>query len=313
MRILRKVGTGLETVRNVLLDRSFTPKQIENIIPTLDPGYLKEPSCLAEIIDCWNTIMSQSLTKPGGQASFVAGNKRIPTVAAPPEKSHSDRTVTLDMNSILADIEPRLLRFDPEKLIRRHENIKGLGVIQNMSEHWLILSRSPLGFYLQEWTELTRKLMYIDHKILDLLNTKKELKEMQSHPIIRQCRVLEADYDLIRTRYLFASRVGYLELPHMYKIEISAVRPNMMDLVLSDDRTFMNKFAPHCSLEEYRSFAKLIKLREVDSDDSDIFNEMAELETIKYEAWPEKMGKGAIRDAIKERVKARMIRENGHE
>lgn len=276
MSISRQVTNS---IRTVLTDRSFSDIQIEKIIPRLHNQHLRQPSLLGEIIDCWNDLFSHS----GGSKDFEKSDKNyIPKLASPPNKS-APSNQSIDMTTILAEIEPDLLLFDPDKLRQRHDNILGLGLIHNMAEQWLVLSKAPRGFYLQDWFELTRKIFYVDAKVLDLLYDKKEKRELETHPIIKNAAVTESDFDHIRTRYLFAHRTGYNSLSFMRSIQTANTRPNLQDFILSSDDSYLRRFAPYCSLEEFSSFSDLIKNHELDEDDADIFNRLAELNLTRHQ------------------------------
>lgn len=261
-------------LERVLLDRYFTEPQIGRIVPRLHKNYYQEPECLGEVIDTWNSIMNS--------ASFNTMEQDcIPRVAKPPKNSIIGN-LKLDMNSILADVEPDLLLLDPKKLISRHKKIAGLNITKNMAEVWLILFNAPRGFYLQDWTELTKKIYYIEHNVIDFLYEKKEQKTMDVHPIVKSAAVTEADFDHIRTRFLFASRSGYKTLSHMFKVQTALEQPTLTDIILADNKTFLKKFAPFCSIEEYASFSNLIKECDIDEDDAYIFEKLAEVNAINH-------------------------------
>lgn len=292
--ILKIRERSLDLIRNILLERSFNNSQIEKVLPTLDPRYAREPNLLADTIDCWNQIMSTAKLAPNEDSEKPLNC--IPNVAAPPGNCPISRFGT-NMTNILADVEPALLRMTPKTLVQRNEQIKGLGIIKNTSEHWLVLYNAPRGFYLQGWADLAKKIMYVDHNLTDLLYTRKDLKEMSVHPLVRSAKIVEQDFDFIRTRYLFASRVGFKELTQFYEIGNANTRINIGDIVLSDDERYLKLFAPHCSMEEYKSFAKLIATQDVDQDDAEIYEQMAELEALRYNAWPKKLRKSQLKEA----------------
>lgn len=261
-----------EPIRQVLLDRSFTEAQIERVIPRLTSDYKREPMLLAQIIDRWNLLMNLSSVPQDD----LEVSKSIPALAMPPKSSLMAK-YDISMNTILADVEPDLLMFDPDKLLKRHTRIKNLGIIKNLGEHWTVLFNAPRGFYLQDWTELLKKIYYLEHNVIDLLYDKKEQKEMYVHPLIKSAAATESDFDHIRTRYLFAFRSGYGSLIHMYGIQSALNRPTLKDIILSDNDTFLSKFAPFCSPEEYNCFANLLKAHEIDDDDADIYEKLSEL------------------------------------
>lgn len=275
---MSSVGTKvLNSIRRILADRSFTEYQIEKVLPRLHPGHFEEPKLLAETIDAWNLSMRSGPIRE----EFDLDTETIPVTACPPRDALTTKR-NVNMNTILAEVEPDLLMFRPDKLIQRHNNIMGLGVINSLNEHWTLLFNAPRGFYLQDWFELTRKIYYIDSKVIDLLYDKKEQKEMQRHPLVKSAACVEADFDHIRTRYLFAKRSGYRELGYMYKVQSAASRPTLKDLILVDDAVFLQRFAPFCSDEDYICFANLIKNHELDEDDADICNQLAELDSLRY-------------------------------
>ena len=120
---------AIDTVRNILMERAFTPAQIDKVIPRLDPEHAKEPNLLADTIDCWNQMMTSAKLEVLNHDSISI--KMIPKVAAQPKSSPLGGKV--NMNTILADVEPGLLGLGPKKLIQRHENIKGLGIANSVS------------------------------------------------------------------------------------------------------------------------------------------------------------------------------------
>lgn len=284
----------LQGVRAVLAERSFSDTQITKLLPRLHEQHIEQPKLLAEIIDCWNKVMGKAFT-PEFMMQDLGSNISVETItptASPPTKSlirQQNVTRKINMTNILADIEPDLLLFSPEKLQQRHEKIIGLGLLHSLSENWLLLFNAPRGFYLQDWSELTKKIYYIDQKVLDLLYDKKEQREMQVHPIVKSAAVTEADFDHIRTRYLFAARTGYKELSHMHKVQTALTRPSIKDLILSEDVVYLERFAPFCTDEEFSCFSNLIKNHELDEDDADMFQELAELHALTHEEVKQRM------------------------
>lgn len=261
-------------VRELLAQKLFTDTQIEKVIPRLSDDYIKEPTHLAEIIDTWNNLMSSS----GPKLSHYSLNHSPPLAVPPPSALLGQLKV--NMNTILGDIEPDLLLLHPEKLVSRHNKIKGLGLTKNLGEEWLLLFNAPRGFYLQDWTDLSKKIYYTEHKLIDFLFDKKEQKGMDVHPIVKSAAISETDFDQIRTRYLFALRSGYNALSHMYSVQMALNRPTLSDLVLTDNRSYLQKFAPFCSEEEYNSFSNLMKNTKIDEDDAEIFERLADLDAL---------------------------------
>lgn len=269
----------LDNVRRVLSQRWFTDAQIEKIIPRLDDQYLKEPEVLHEIIDTWNTIM-RSFSDPPFQSGEESPS--IPPIAKPPQKSNL-HSAHVDMNTILSDVEPDLLLLSPDKLKARHNKIQGLGLANNLSESWILLFNAPRGFYMQDWTELTKKVLYIEHQLIPFLIDKREQQNITLHPIIRHATTVENDFDHIRARYLFALRCGYKSLSHMYSIQNALNRPTLGDLVLASNDIYLGKFAPFCSGSEYSAFVNLIKNHDQDEDDAEIFEKLAELGSLRHQ------------------------------
>lgn len=265
----------LNNVRAVLAQRWFTDAQIEKIIPRLRDEYIKEPEVLHENIDTWNIIMRSISDIPNQPSDLLT----IPPTAKPPSKTHLYSS-QVDMNTILSDVEPDLLLLCPDKLKQRHKRILGLGIVTNLAESWTVLFNAPRGYYMQDWVELTKKIYYIEHRLIDFLLDKNERKTLKIHPLVRHAASVESDFDHIRTRYLFASRCGYQSLSHMYSIQSALERPTLGDLILSSDAEFLKKFTPFCSEEEYSSFANLIKNHDQDEDDADIFEKLADLNSL---------------------------------
>lgn len=261
-------------IREVLAQKLFTEKQIDKVIPRLSDDYIRDPTHLIQVINTWNTLMGRS------SPSFIEfGMDYSPPLAVPPASALLGK-IEVDMNVVLADIEPDLLLLDPEKLVSRHKKIQGLGLTKNLGEEWLLLFNAPRGFYLQDWVELSKKIYYTEHKLIDFLFDKKEQKAMDVHPIVKSAAISEIDFDHIRTRYLFALRCGYAALSHLYSVQMALDRPTLRDLVLADNRSYLDKFAPFCSEEEYNSFSNMIKNTEVDEDDAEIFERLADLNAL---------------------------------
>lgn len=272
----------LKKVREVLFSRAFTEKQVEAVIPTLQREFIEEPKYLGEIIDTWNQIM-------GSARVDELDYSTIPPTASPSQNSIIEKQgldFKVDMNYILAELEPRLLKLCPDKLLSRHRAIQGLMLSQNQNENWLLLFNAPRGFYLQDWVELTKRIYYLEHKVIELLYDKKQLKEMDIHPIAKAAASVELDFDHIRTRYLFADRVGYKTLSHLYPVQKSTDTNTLKDLLLADDISFLKKFAPFCSGEEYITFSNLVKKTELDEDDAELFQKYAELDVLDRKKIP---------------------------
>lgn len=270
------------TIQKILSDRLFSEKQIQKLLPILHERYHQEPHQLGETIDKWNNLLT--IGKPDAEGNKMeygnmAGVAVIPMVAKPPVKSVMSN-FKIDMNMILADVEPDLLLFEPEKLVQRFNMISGTGLLHNLGQHWIVLFNAPRGFYLQDWAELTKKIYYLESKVIDLLYDMKEQKAMELHPIVKCSATTQADFDHIRTRYLFALRTGYKTLGHMYEIQTAANRPTLTDVILTDNSSFLKKFAPFCTLEEYNSFSNMIKKHSVDEDDADVYEKLAELDSL---------------------------------
>lgn len=258
----------------------FTEQQIEKILSRLPSRTLEDYRSIAETIDTWNKITARALA-PEPLRNEERDLSTTPGVSGPPKNSYLAGR-GFNLNTILADIEPDLLLFHPKKLINRHASIMDLGVVFKQSDLWTILFNAPRGFFLQDWSDLIKKLQYIEQNVLDLLYDKRELKSMEVHPIIKNAAVSEVDFDHIRTRYLFASRSGYLALAHMYKVQCAADRPTLHHLILQDNQSFLEKFSPYCSDEEYSAFANLIKNSYMDEDDARVFEQLADLEATTY-------------------------------
>lgn len=260
---------------DLLRERLFNDKQIQKIIPILHDEYFKEPRYLSEIIDTWNNVMSRA---PCVTATY--SYEHCPAVAKPSSTFPVDE-IKIDMNYVLGDIEPRLLLLAPKKVSERFKKIQKLGIAQNMNDHWLLLMHAPRGFYLQSWTDILQKFYYIQDNILDFLIDNKRQKEMIQHPLLKSAAVIEVDLNYIRSRFLFAQRTGYASLAHMYEIQRALDAPNLKDLILSDELRYLRKFAPYCSLEDYKAFSDLIQNHDLDEDDLEVVKKMSELDTLR--------------------------------
>lgn len=265
--------------RNILTERMFSDSQVDKIFKRLPSQILEQPKYLADTIDTWNDLMDKPFGKMPKDIPLTEVD--IPKVATPPKGSALSAR-HLNINTILADVEPDLLLFEPIKLRNRHKNILGLGLINSQHDLWTLLFNAPRGFFLQDWAELVKKIYYIEHYVIDLIYDKREQKTIISHPLIKSAAATEVDFDHIRARYLFASRSGYLGLAHMYKVQTAADRPSLHDVLLSDNHTFLSKFSPFCSEEEYSAFSNLIKNYSVDEDDALIFSSLADLNATSH-------------------------------
>lgn len=261
--------------KDVLRDRLFNEQQITKLLPQLHEKLIEDPKYLAEIIDSWNTLFGSA----GTPVQDVIIQPKIPPVAAPPNSSILARN-KINMTNILADVEPDLLLLDPGKLFNRHDRIRNLGITNSLSEEWLLLYNAPRGLYLQDWVELTKKIYYVEEKIIDFLYDKKERKAMTLHPLVKSASVTEIDFDQIRTRYLFALRSGYKSLSHLYSVQTALNKPSLADLILVSNESFLSRFASYCSIEEYNSFSDMIKNHDIDEDDAEIFEKLAELSSL---------------------------------
>lgn len=279
----RGVKPALDGVRRVLAERSFSDIQVNRLIPKLHEEHKRKPKLLAEIIDCWNETMGQAVV-PLDMEHLVSERRRtdcIPAIASPPSDSPVARK-KVNMASILAEVEPDLLKLCPESLRQRHRHLDGLGIFNNTSDYWLGLLNAPRGLYLQDWLDLTKKILYIEQKVVDLLYDKREQRGIKTHPIVSHISVIERDFDHIRTRFLFAERTGFSALSHMRKIQTALDRPTLGDLLLADDGSYLAAFAPFCSAEELRCFSNLIKNHEIDEDDAELYSSMAELDSLRH-------------------------------
>lgn len=279
----------LDSIRKVLATRHFNSDQIEKVIPSLGEELLRRPECLAEVVDTWNILMGRNINDP---SQMHYPTESVPALARPPKSSILDKSFDIDMTHILADVEPSLLRLDPKKLIQRHTRVKGLGLTHNLGEDWLLLFNSAQGFYLQEWVHLTKKIYYIESNVLALLYDKKELKEMTVHPLVKAAKAVELDFNVIRLRYLFAHRSGFRSLSHLFNVQTAQNRPSLKELLLSSNNSYLDIFAPYCSLEEYRCFSDLVRNYELDEDDAEIYQGLAELNALSHT-----FGKKALEDS----------------
>lgn len=283
----------LESIRNVLSSRYFTPEQIDKVIPNLGEELIRQPACLAEVVDTWNRLLGRA-----GTANFLdnkISEDVIPAVAKPPSNCSIDAELKVDMTYILADVEPNLLRVDPSKLVQRYEKVRGLGLTNSIAEEWLLLFNAPQGFFLQDWVHLSKKIYYIEQNVLDMLYDKKERKEMVVHPIVRAAKAVERDFDHIRIRYMFALRSGYKSLSHMYSVQTASNRPGLKELLLSDTRNYLKEFSPFCSDREYKVFSDLIRNHELDEDDADIYEDLAELNALSHSDRRQALRDGSFR------------------
>lgn len=263
----------IASIRELLTERCFTPTQIETLLPKLDENFVREPAYLAEIIDTWNNVMANIF------APALPAKGMIPSNAAPPAGSFLQR-LDINMQRILTEVEPDLLLMHPEKLVERHTRLLDLGLCKTGHDFWTVLFNAPRGFYMQDWNDLLKKVYYIDNQIVDFLFDKKDLQDEDIHPIVRASTCIEANIDHIRARYLFASKSGYKALAHMYPIQTGLEKPRLKDLLLIDNQAYLKIFAPFCTIEEYKTFAALIKNYDYLTDDIDVYEKLSELNSL---------------------------------
>lgn len=276
MATLSSASKVYSKAREILAERLFSEQQIKKLLPKLHANMVEEPKYLAEIIDKWNILMSSVASSDPNLGQKPRDS--LPPTAKPPKSCPLADKV--DMTKILADVEPDLLLLDPEKLVARQERIRKLGISNNLSEEWILLFNAPRGVYLQDWVDLTKKIYYVEEKIIDFLYDKRERKAMTVHPLVRSAAVTEQDFDHIRTRYLFALRSGYKTLSNLYGVQAAHNKPSLSDLILVDNELYLKKFASYCSIEEYNAFADLMKNHDLDEDDAEIFEKLAELNNL---------------------------------
>lgn len=275
---MSKLVSATKDVTKVLVSRGFLANQIDILLPRLHPSLTTQPKLLGQVIDAWNNEMT-SLTVKGEtfDKPFITA-----TASAP---NSLDLGFKIDMNMILAEREPNLLNIRPDMIGVRKEKILNLGLVYNVGELWKLLYFAPAGFFLQDWTELTKKFFYVEHNILTWLYDKHERKALSCHPMVSNALVSEKSFDHIRARFLFAQRTGYKALVNNLKVELSGDLIGLRELILEDNESFIRKIAPNVTLEEYNCLVDLIKNspeRESD-DDAKIYEQLAELENIRYE------------------------------
>lgn len=260
---------------NVLKERFFTEPQINKILHSLK-GKIEDPRHVAETIDTWNRVMGSQSYSFYSNHNNNANVESIPPTAAPPRNSPLNHK-NININTILADIEPRLIQMHPDMVWNRKTRIDKLAFANNSNDFWQILFNAPTGFFLQEWQELAKKVFYVDRKVIPYLFDKKQRKEMITHPIVKAAAISETNFDHIRTRYLFAQRSGYKTISGLIKVKSHEEMPSIKDMILSDNMTYLRIFAPYCSFEEYSAFSNLMKNHDLDEDDAEIFEELAKV------------------------------------
>ena len=277
---MSKLVGGTKDITRVLTSRGFLSNQIDMLLPRLHPELFSRPKMLGEVIDAWNREMT-SLTSHE-EVKDVDRPYITATANAP---NNLDLDFKINMNMILAEREPNLLNIHPNRISTRKERILSLGIVHSIGEMWKLLYFAPAGFFLQDWTELTKKFYYIEHNILNWLYDKHSRKMLKCHPMISNALVSEKPFDHIRTRFLFAQRTGYKTLVNQLKVETSTNLIGLRELILENNEYYLQKIAPDVTMEEYNCFQDLIKNspHSESSDDAKIYEELAELENTRYE------------------------------
>lgn len=111
---------------------------------------------------------------------------------------------------------------------------------------------------------------------------KKESRRVNVHPLVKNAKAVELDFNEIRARHLFAERTGYKTLGHMYPVQTAEERPTLTEFLLSSDKEFLRHFAPFCKREDFNAFKRYVSSRpdDDDEDDADIFKRLAELNSM---------------------------------
>ncbi|KAI2811246.1 ATP-dependent RNA helicase ddx51 [Blomia tropicalis] len=185
--------------------------------------------------------------------------------------------------------EPRLLLLDGDSVQERIEQLKSLDLVRGSNDVWKLFLASPTGYFLQDWSELLKKYYYITFKVLPWLEP--EIKTTFVNPLVLNPKVIELEYNVIKTRFLFAQRTGF----QLHKQEI----PNLNTLFLVPISEYIKIYAPYCTVEEFNALEK-VNVHSIGEEDDRLFEELVSLAPKKRSKNNGNKSKSFINDNLRE-------------
>lgn len=244
---VRKTHTAsrVEHSRIALEKCGFSSKQTDIIVGNLGP-YLQynSPEIIKSSFECWK--------------------KNLPTKNDDLNKSDQR------FRDVFLTKEPRLLLLNSDCILQRMESLKSLDIVRGSSDLWRLFLKAPTGCYLQNWNEFLKKYYYVTYKVLPWIEPK--IAHDSLNPILKCPGVFDLTFNVLKTRYLFAQRVGYREVNTTMKNS----QLNLHTLFLLPVDEFLKMLAPNCTIEEFHALEKLNSHSTGEEDDK-LFEDLVDL------------------------------------
>lgn len=171
-----------------------------------------------------------------------------------------------NVNYVMSHIEPDLLLVNTARMRYRIQNLRSVGFISGAADIWRVFVGAPRAYFLQDWSEFLRKYYYVEHRMMEWLLVKKGERYPVPHPLVRHPKVLQAPYEHIKARHLFAVKTGMKEISVTNKLDKSlSEHISLGRIVLTDLTDYLKYVAPTCTEEEYLVFEQYV----ADSEDDD--------------------------------------------
>ena len=261
-------NSRVKTIVSLLRDYDFTDRQIDCVFKKIGKYVVEEnglnSKAMTETIDCWRSSIKAPKLRPN-QWDKIS-----------PEDIDYDMSV--DLNHVLSQIEPKLLLINANAIEHRIKNIKELAIFGGSRDLWRALVYAPNGYYLQSWPDFLKKYHYLNFRVLEWLLDKKDKDNLHPHPLIRNARVMELPFESIRSRYLFAKRTGLKTISINHKLsnqEMSAI--DLKALLLTPIDKYLKLVTENlCSVEEYSALETLLNDMPPDEEEQ-LIEEIVEL------------------------------------
>lgn len=183
---------------------------------------------------------------------------------------------TANVNYVLSNIEPDLLLADPEAMRHRIKLLRNVGFLSGAGDIWRVFVGAPRAYFLQDWTEFIRKYYYVEHRMMEWLLVKRGERYPVPHPLVKHPKILNAPYEHIKTRHLFAVKTGLKEISVTNKLDRNlSEQINLGKLILTNNTDYLKYVAPFCSEEEYLVFEQYIA--DLNDEEDSLINELSEL------------------------------------
>lgn len=263
----------MKKIFNMLSAYDYTEKQINAIFESIGQYIVDEPKlndkAIRDCIDCWANNMHPPKLKPNQLDKF--------------NLEDIDYHMAIDLNTVLSEIEPKLLLMTPESIETRTGKIMDLGIILSSKDLWRIFVYAPRGYYLQNWNDLLKKYYYLNFIVLEWLFDKKQKENLYLHPLVRNSKILELDFGHIKGRYLFARRTGFktVSIVNTLKSVSNEKKVDLSDLMLTSVDEYLQLIAPKCTDEEYRVFEQIVNEKE-DDDEEKTIDELIEVDQLQH-------------------------------